>query len=417
MIAGIPGGAAILSKNVLNNADTESWHFTGIIPGVNEDIWNIAEDNNGNVWLGSNNGIFKVSNFVNNNNVPALSNIKVERFGAAQGLSEGSIHVFNVAGKNYFVSVKGAFRYDEQQKKFIQDSIFGNIDLGNDPNEYNIVEDSKKRLWINFGKETELATPTADGKYKLDNTRFLAFIDKSIYSIFPENDSITWFACNEGLIKYNEYLDKNNKQSYKTLITSITAGETALNTGANNTVNVSVNYNNNALRFEYASPFFDQENKTQYQTWLESFEPTWSDFGSNDYKEYTNLPEGKYIFHVRAKNIYRKVSEEANYTFTVQPPWYRSWWAYMLYALAVLIALWLIIKWRVKVLNKEKILLEEKVAQRTHELLEEKSKVESTLATLTSTQAQLNTKRKNGEPWRTYRRHCTRNSKPAKLRE
>ena len=169
------------------------------------------------------------------------------------------------------------------------------------------------------------------------------------------------------------------------------AGPTVLNTGTalTNNAKVSIPYKNNAVRFEYAAPFFDQENKTQYQTWLEPFEPAWSDYWYNYYKEYTNLPEGKYTFHVRAKNIYRKVSEEAIYTFTVQPPWYRSWWAYVLYVIAVLGVLWLIIRWRVGVLNKEKILLENKVAVRTRELQLEKNKVESTLITLTSTQAQL----------------------------
>ena len=77
------------------------------------------------------------------------------------------------------------------------------------------------------------------------------------------------------------------------------------------------------------------------------------------------------------------------YTFKVLPPWHRTWWAYTLYILAFLTALWVFIKWRVRKLKKEKILLEEKVAKRTHELQEEKEKVESTLTELKSTQAQL----------------------------
>jgi signal transduction histidine kinase len=390
MIIGISGGAAIISKNIPGNKDS-AWHFTGLIPGVNEDVWNVAEDNNGTICLGTNEGVFRISNFVDSNNVPTLSTVKVKHYGVAQGLSAGAVHAFYISNINYFVSNVTIFRYDEKKDTCIRDSIFGNIGFGNDPNEYNIAEDSKKRLWVNFGKETELATPAVNGKYLLEDTRFLSFIDKSTYHILPEDDGITWFATNDALIRYNEHDDKNTDKPYKILIRYITAGQTILNTelASNTNASVSVAYKNNAIRFEYASPFYDQENKTQYQTWLESFEPTWSGYGSNYYKEYTNLPEGKYTFHVRAKNIYRQVSEEATYTFTIDPPWFRSWWAYVLYVLAALIVLWLIISWRVRVLNKEKFLLEDKVALRTHELQEEKSKVESTLATLTSTQAQL----------------------------
>ena len=71
------------------------------------------------------------------------------------------------------------------------------------------------------------------------------------------------------------------------------------------------------------------------------------------------------------------------------PPWQRTWWAYSLYILTFVTALWIFIKWRVRTLKKEKILFEEKVVKRTQELKEEKEKVESTLTELKSTQSQL----------------------------
>ena len=50
---------------------------------------------------------------------------------------------------------------------------------------------------------------------------------------------------------------------------------------------------------------------------------------------------------------------------------------------------WSFIKWRTRTLKKEKVILEEKVAERTNELKKEKEIVESTLSELKSTQAQL----------------------------
>ena len=80
---------------------------------------------------------------------------------------------------------------------------------------------------------------------------------------------------------------------------------------------------------------------------------------------------------------------EKTITVIVNPPWYKTWWAYTLFSAALLITLWSFIKWRERVLKKEKISLEKKVAIRTHELQQEKEKAEITLSELEATQAQL----------------------------
>ena len=73
----------------------------------------------------------------------------------------------------------------------------------------------------------------------------------------------------------------------------------------------------------------------------------------------------------------------------INPPWWQTRWAYTLYILLLFVAIWIFIKWRTRSLKKEKILLEEKVAERTKELKEEKEIMVSTLAELKTTQSQL----------------------------
>ncbi len=101
---------------------------------------------------------------------------------------------------------------------------------------------------------------------------------------------------------------------------------------------------------------------------MEGFEKDWSDFGFNYYKEYTNIPSGDYHFHVRAKNVFQKLSEEAVYHFSIYPPWYATWWAYALYALAALVLIFSFIRWRTKQLHEKHRELEKEVAARTKEL-------------------------------------------------
>ena len=58
----------------------------------------------------------------------------------------------------------------------------------------------------------------------------------------------------------------------------------------------------------------------------------WSNWNSENYQDYSNLYEGKYRFRVRAKNIYGVISDEEVYGFTVRAPWYRSYFAFLIYA-------------------------------------------------------------------------------------
>jgi hypothetical protein len=90
-------------------------------------------------------------------------------------------------------------------------------------------------------------------------------------------------------------------------------------------------YSNNNLIFEVAYPVFGNEQKTEFNYWLEGQDKTWSGFTNDSKKEYTNLKEGKYILHVQAKDASGKLSEETVINFKISPPWYRSITAFICY--------------------------------------------------------------------------------------
>ena len=71
---------------------------------------------------------------------------------------------------------------------------------------------------------------------------------------------------------------------------------------------------------------------------MEGQDSSWSNFVSDFKKEYTNLKEGKYIFHVRAKDASGEISEEGNLAFKISPPWYRTIWAYGFYLLLLVLS-------------------------------------------------------------------------------
>jgi DNA-binding CsgD family transcriptional regulator len=51
------------------------------------------------------------------------------------------------------------------------------------------------------------------------------------------------------------------------------------------------------------------------------------------------LPPGKYYFEVKARNCLNQESEVISYGFHILPPWYKTTWAYILFALIVVFSL------------------------------------------------------------------------------
>jgi class 3 adenylate cyclase len=74
------------------------------------------------------------------------------------------------------------------------------------------------------------------------------------------------------------------------------------------------------------------------------------------------------VFRVRARDVFRHVSAEDSFAFRVLTPWYRSWWAYLLYFVALASTVWLIVMWRVFALAERNRKLERIIHERTDEI-------------------------------------------------
>jgi signal transduction histidine kinase/ligand-binding sensor domain-containing protein len=151
-------------------------------------------------------------------------------------------------------------------------------------------------------------------------------------------------------------------------------------------LNLKYNQNNIVLNFS-AMDYRDPES-ISYFTMLEGYENTWKKVMNEKSSNYFNLHRGKYIYHIKAINKDGQHTEKI-ITILINPPWWQTWWAYTIYIVLLILAIWGYAKWRTKTLETEKIILERKVGERTQELKKEKEIVESTLAELKSTQAQL----------------------------
>ncbi|MEM7588444.1 MAG: response regulator, partial [Acidobacteriota bacterium] len=119
----------------------------------------------------------------------------------------------------------------------------------------------------------------------------------------------------------------------------------------------------NSLRFTFAAPRFRAPEQTRYRVRLDGLDDAWSAWTDETHKDYTNLWEGHYVFRVQARDVDDLLSQEDTFTFRILPPWYRTWWAYALYALALAAVTMAFAR-----SNRRKLLRERAVSRRLREV-------------------------------------------------
>jgi hypothetical protein len=138
-----------------------------------------------------------------------------------------------------------------------------------------------------------------------------------------------------------------------------------------------------------------------YSYYLEGYDKQWSTPQTVNSKEYTHLPKGQYTFHVRAVNMLSNVTDETSVDLEILPPWYQTWWAYLLYALAVLLALRELILYLKRRADREVVRLkaekERQLKEQQAQFQIEQAQKEKELAELKSDHLQVRLKQKASE--------------------
>ena len=140
--------------------------------------------------------------------------------------------------------------------------------------------------------------------------------------------------------------------------------------------NLSLAYNNNYLTFNFIGITMSQPKRVRYKYKLEGMDENWSGLTSRNEATYGNLPHGTYTFMVKSMNSEGLWSKPFEYTFTIRPPWWRTWWAYSAYAILIVGAVFSYVRWRERALRARQKELEVKVDEATVEIRKQKEIVE-----------------------------------------
>ncbi len=345
----LENGLAILRQ------DRDQWRLSGRVPGIKGEVDFIAEEKSGALWLSmTQKGVLRVD--LSGMSLPMnleQPGIKIEHYAKSSGLPDGSVEIYPLSTHIIFSTRQGLRRFDSRTHKFFPDSTLG-TEFANMTNDYLLLrEDRLGNIWmaIDSGGQHRIgkAVLRENGDYIWNFTDFNRMANSAkIKVVYPDEKNVVWFGNTNGLIRYKPSMTLSNKNSFSLLIRRVTIAEDSIIYGGTSigkderSIAVAsakkpvLDYNINALRLEYAATSYDDPAQNRYQTFLEGFDKDWAGWTTESQKDYTNLPEGSYRFRVRAKNVYDHHSQEAMYAFSVLPPWYRTWWAYLCYATAIL---------------------------------------------------------------------------------
>lgn len=103
---------------------------------------------------------------------------------------------------------------------------------------------------------------------------------------------------------------------------------------------------------------------------------SWSAWDKEQKAKYPNLEPGRYTFEVQAMDAYGHIIKAETLKFDIQRPFYQRWYMMILYLLCFGILIYLMVRFRLHRLEKEKMRLENIVQERTAEVVKQKDEIE-----------------------------------------
>ncbi|MGB1030972.1 MAG: triple tyrosine motif-containing protein, partial [Flavobacteriales bacterium] len=236
-----------------------------------------------------------------------------------------------------FTAEKGLFVYDKQKARIrSMDSWLPNYDLnrrflrvfeerGGDV--WCILDDAVEVLRV---EETPLTKEWSVQKIDGLQSQFLAGFE----SLVDDGSGHLVAGSDDGFIKINKRRLKEMDGHHPNLmvleVELMNHNDSVLFhpfAGISQLQSVSVPLGNNSLRINYSTSSYALKAGLRYQTKLEGFDDEWIDNEQEQFKEFTNLESGEYVFKLRVLNSQDEVRAYTDLLIVVDSPWYLTTWA------------------------------------------------------------------------------------------
>jgi len=246
-------------------------------------------------------------------------------------------------GRLWFATNSGLNRLERSTNIFVHFSERDGLPTNNIRG---ILEDDHGVLWLN--------TTRGISRFDPETLRFRNF-DAS-YGLEPAADLYYGRGCKtgngemyfggaKGFTRFHPDSIKDNPFIPPIVITSFKKFDKACPFSSE----IRLPYDDNFVSFEFAALSYISPERNQYAYMMEGVDRDWVYCGTRRYASYPALAPGEYVFRVRGSNNDGVWNEAGTpITLVISPPWWKTLWAYMLYAAMLLSIVFLGWKMQVK---------------------------------------------------------------------
>lgn len=310
---------------------------------IGNNVSALVKDGSGNLWIGTLQGLayldtksMKFKRFVhtkspfslNNNNVTCLFIDSKGRFWI--GTRGGGLHRFDQSKSRF---------YSYTEREGLHNNVIRAIN-----------EDLKGRIWLSTNKGISVFDPSALDK---DTTSKLRFKNYSVIDGLQSNQFITnathrlpngelLFGGINGITSFFPDQIVSNKLASPVVFTELLINnkpidynkeDSPIKKNVDEVRNITLPYDQAYITIKYAMLNYLNTAKNTYAYMLKGFgKDDWHYVKDQRSATYTNLNAGKYVFMVKAANndgVWNTKIDQI--IIHVLPPWYKTWWAYLIY--------------------------------------------------------------------------------------
>jgi signal transduction histidine kinase/DNA-binding response OmpR family regulator/ligand-binding sensor domain-containing protein len=212
---------------------------------------------------------------------------------------------------------------------------------------YNMRADKKDRLWMLTGAGLEMFDPATGNTalYKQEDgfIMFDTFANRQSYNpgsleILYDGRMAVGYRRGVGFFHPDSLV--SNTEIPVPYLNSVMVFEDKLQTGTSlfYTSDIELKYWQNFLTFEYSAIAPTAGGDANFYHQLEGVDRDWVE-SQRRFASYSNLAPGDYTFRIKARTAYNLWSDKpVALCITIHPPWWKTWWAYILYVLAFAIS-------------------------------------------------------------------------------
>jgi diguanylate cyclase (GGDEF)-like protein/PAS domain S-box-containing protein len=343
----------------------------------NDEVWTIAEDESGALWLGTNDGLDRFdpttgtvvghydtpsADLASNAGVRALlrdrrGTLWVGTLGGLHRLPRGGGKLERIHAEDRSLQRDGVVALTEDRAGNVWVGTYGGGLKRIDPATgalttferfpsnviYGIQEDAKGRLWLSTNRGLVRFAPASGAIETFDLSNGLQSLQFSLGASYRSRDGRALFGSVGGFYEFDPDGISADVYAPPVVLTGVRLANEPmpLPAAASTLDEITLSHRDKVVTLEFAALEYSMPKRNRYACRLEGFTNGWLELGTRREVTFTNLDPGRYRFEVKASNsdgVWSPAST-ATLALIVRPPFWGTWWfralAVALFALAL----------------------------------------------------------------------------------